>query len=305
MSLLSLSNGKGGGTLSVVRRRVVRREALGLVLWMSAVVVVYGTLALPFAFHLILMFLWLGGSGLTFIRMSRANLHDTEDVFQGSLNAVFRAHEDIITRMAIYSEAKDALTGEHLHRVRETATLVARELGLEIEDARAIGKAAVAHDLGKIGIPDAILGKPGKLTAEEFETIKTHTEIGERVLGQSPLFELERQAARFHHERWDGNGYPDGLAGTNIPLVARITSVADVFDALVTRRPYKEPWSEGVATTYLKENAGTRFDPEVVAAFVRVLERGEINGHRPPRRVDLSPPVREPVRESVAVLSVR
>jgi HD-GYP domain-containing protein (c-di-GMP phosphodiesterase class II) len=81
--------------------------------------------------------------------------------------------------------------------------------------------------------------------------------------------------------------------------------VADVFDALVTRRPYKEPWSEGVATTYLKENAGTQFDPEVVAAFVRVLERGEINGHRPPRRVDLSPPVREPVREPVAILSVR
>lgn len=305
MSLLSLSNGRGGSTLSVVRRRVVRREALGLALWMGALAVVYGTLALPFALQLLLMFLWLGGSGLMFIRMSRANLRDTEEVFQGNLNAVFRAHEDVITRMAIYSEAKGAHTGEHLHRVRETATLVACELGLEIEDARAIGKATVAHDLGKIGVPEAILGKPGKLTAEEFETIKTHTEIGERVLGQSPLFELERQAARFHHERWDGDGYPDGLTGTNIPLVARITSVADVFDTLVTRRPYKEPWSEGVAVTYLKESAGTLFDPDVVAAFLRVLERGEIRGHRPPRRVDLSPPVREPAGEPVAALSVR
>lgn len=305
MSLLSLYKGTGGSTLSVVRRRVVRREALGLALWTGAVVVVYGTLALPFALHLLVMFLWLAGSGLTFIRMSRANLRDTEEVFQGSLNQVLRAQEDILTRMAMYSEAKDALTGEHLHRVRETATLVARELGLEIEEARAIGKAAVAHDLGKIGIPDAILGKAGKLTDEEFDVIKTHTGIGERVLGQSPLFELERQAARCHHERWDGSGYPDGLTGTNIPLVARITSVADVFDALVTRRPYKEPWSEGVAATYLKENAGTHFDPDVVQAFLRLLERGEIKGHRPPRIVDLSAPAPEPAREAVAVPAAR
>ena len=291
--------------VSVVRRGVVRREALGLILWMGAIVVVLGTLALPIAAQLLLMFLWLGGSGLTFIRMSRANLREAEDVFQERLNGVLRAHEDVITRMAMYSEAKDDLAGEHLHRVRETATLVARELGMEIEEARAIGKAAVAHDIGKIGVPDAILGKAGKLTAEEFETIKAHTEIGERVLGPSPVFELERQAARFHHERWDGGGYPDGLTGTNVPLVARITSVADVFDTLVTRRPYKEPWSEGVAAVYLKENAGTQFDPDVVAAFLRVLERGEIKGHRPPRKVDLSPPVREAVREPVAALAVR
>ncbi len=286
--------------LSVVRRRVIRREALGLLLWMGAVVVVYGTLPLPFTVHLFVMFVWLAGSGLTFIRISRANMRDTEEVFQESLHHVLSAHEDIVTRMAMYSEAKDALTGEHLFRVRETATLVARELGLDMEEARAIGRAAVAHDLGKIGIPDAILGKPGKLTDEEFETIKTHTEIGERVLGRSPLFALERQSTRHHHERWDGSGYPDGLTGTNIPLVARITSVADVFDALVTRRPYKEPWSAGVAATYLKENAGTQFDPDVVAAFVRLLERGAVNGHGPPRNADLSEPAPEPAPESVA-----
>ena len=286
--------------LSVVRRRVARREVLGLVLWIGAVLVVYGTLPLPFAVHLFVMFVWLAGSGLTFIRISRANLRDTEEVLQASLNQVLRAQEDILTRMAMYSEAKDALTGEHLHRVRETATLMASELGLDIEEARAIGKAAVAHDLGKIGIPDAILGKAGKLTAEEFDIIKTHTEIGERVLGQSPLFELERQAARYHHERWDGSGYPNGLTGTNIPLVARITSVADVFDALVTRRPYKEPWSNGVAATYLKENSGTHFDPDVVTAFLRLLERGEINVHKPSRKADLSEPAPAPEPESVA-----
>ncbi|HEY5640223.1 MAG TPA: HD domain-containing phosphohydrolase [Dehalococcoidia bacterium] len=303
MSLLALSNGKAGSTLSVVRRRVMKREALALFLWVGAVLVVFGTLAAPFALHLLVMFVWLAGSGFVFIRLSRANMRDTEAVFQESLNGVLRAQEDIITRMAMYSEAKDALTGEHLHRVRETATLVACELGLDIEEARAIGKAAVAHDLGKIGIPDAILGKPGKLTTEEFDTIRTHTSIGERVLGTSPLFELERQAARYHHERWDGSGYPDGLTGTNIPLVARITSVADVFDALVTRRPYKEPWSKGVAATYLKENAGTHFDPDVVQAFLRLLQRGEINGHKPSRNGDLTAPAPEPVPEPAAELA--
>ena len=265
---------------------------------MVTLAVGFGTLPVETALPLFLIFL--AGSGLTFVRMSRANLRQADDVFQASLNRVLRAHEDIIMRTAMYSEAKDALTGEHLYRVREMATQLASELGMEIEEARAIGRAAVAHDLGKIGIPAAILGKPGKLTAEEFEIIKTHTEIGERLLGLSALFELERQAARYHHERWDGSGYPNGLTGTNIPLVARITSVADVFDALVTRRPYKESWSEDVAAKYLKRNAGTQFDPDIVAAFVRLLERGEINGHGPPRKVDLSEPAPESEPESIA-----
>jgi len=268
---------------------------------MAAVAVVFGTPALPTVIPLVLLFL--AGSGLTFVRMSRANSRRTEEVFEESLNRVLRAHEDIIMRMATHSEAKDAMTGAHLYRVRETATLIASELGLEIEEARAIGRAAVAHDLGKIGIPDGILGKPGELTADEFEIVKTHTEIGERVLGLSALFELDRQAARYHHERWDGNGYPDGLTGTNIPLVARITSVADVFDALITRRPYKEPWSEGVSATYLKENAGTHFDPGVVAAFLRLLERGDIRGHRPRQKADLTAPRPERAPEPVAVLA--
>ncbi len=270
---------------------------------MVAAEVVLGAPSLPTALPLFLIFL--AGCGLTFVRMSRGNLRRTEEVFQESLNRVLRAHEDIVMRMAIYSEAKDALTGEHLYRVRESATLVASELGFEVEEARAIGRAAVAHDLGKIGIPDEILGKPGKLTAEEFEIMKTHTEIGVRVLGLSPLFELERQAALCHHEQWDGSGYPDGLTGTNIPLVARITSVADVFDALVTRRPYKEPWSEDVAAEYLKEHAGTHFDPDIVAAFLRLLERGEVKGHRPPPGADLGAPAPEPVRETIAARTAR
>jgi len=101
--------------------------------------------------------------------------------------------------------------------------------------------------------------------------MKEHTLIGHRVLGDSPLFDLERQCARHHHERWDGTGYPDKLAGPAIPLVARITSVADVFDALMSKRPYKEPWLREKALQYLRDNAGSHFDPEVVEAFLRSL----------------------------------
>jgi putative two-component system response regulator len=171
--------------------------------------------------------------------------------------------------MATYSEARDAFTGEHLVRVKSYAISIARELGLPEAECDAIGKAAIAHDLGKIGIPDRVLGKPAKLSELEFEVMKEHTIIGHRVLGDSPLFHLERQCARHHHERWDGSGYPDGLSGEAIPLVARITSVADVFDALMAKRPYKEPWSREEALQYLRDNSGSHFDPRVVGAFLR------------------------------------
>ena len=189
---------------------------------------------------------------------------------------ISEAHEGLVTQMAVYSEAKDALTGEHLVRVRTIARLLALELGHSSADADALAKAAVAHDLGKIAIPEAVLGKPDRLTPEEFEIVKRHTEIGARVLGASPLFELERQCARHHHEWWDGSGYPDGLAAETIPLVARITSVADVYDALITRRPYKEPWPEEQAIQYIIDRAGTQFDPALVAAFTRLDRSGQL-----------------------------
>ncbi len=178
--------------------------------------------------------------------------------------------------MAVYSEAKDALTGEHLVRVRAIARALALELGHLDAEADALAKAAVAHDLGKIAMPEALLGKPGRLTPEEFDVIKQHTKIGFSILGTSPLFELERQCARHHHEWWDGNGYPDGLAGDAIPLVARIASVADVYDALITRRPYKEPWPEEQAVQYINERSGTQFDPGVVEAFAALVRCGRL-----------------------------
>ena len=279
------------GRIHIARRYVRRREAIGLLLWVAAIAVVYGTLVLPFYLHLLLVFLWLLGSGVTFVGLTRQNLKDTESVFEESLCRISEAHEELVTQMAVYSEAKDALTGEHLVRVRAIARLLALELGHSDADADALGKAAVAHDLGKIAIPEAVLGKPGRLTPEEFGLIKQHTVIGARVLGTSPLFDLERQCARHHHEWWDGNGYPDGLAGDAIPLVARIASVADVYDALITRRPYKEPWPEEQAVQYIKERAGTQFDPDVVRAFDR-LDRAR----KLPRR-----PVEAPV--AVAVIA--
>ncbi len=197
-------------------------------------------------------------------------------MFEESLSQIADAHEETLMRMAVYSEARDAFTGEHLHRVRSIARELALVLGCGAHEAEAIGKAAIAHDLGKIGVPDAVLGKPGKLTPEEFEVIKTHAEIGEQVLAGSPLFELERQCARHHHERWDGSGYPDGLAGDRIPLVARITSVADVFDALTSKRPYKDAWPSDRGLEYLEEHSGTHFDPDIVGAFRRLYETGVI-----------------------------
>lgn len=266
------------GGIHIARRLITRRELIGLLLWVGAVGVVYGTLPLPFNVHLLLVFLWLVGSGSTFIALTRRNLRETKEVFEDSLCRISEAHEQLVTQMATYSEARDALTGEHLERVKQYAADIARALDLPDADCEALGKAAIAHDLGKIGIPDRVLGKPGKLTDVEFDVMKEHTLIGQRVLGDSPLFELERQCARHHHERWDGTGYPDGLAGEAIPLVARITSVADVFDALMSSRPYKEPWTRQAALQYLRDNAGSHFDPAVVDAFLR--SQGETTSRR-------------------------
>jgi HD-GYP domain-containing protein (c-di-GMP phosphodiesterase class II) len=258
------------------RSKMRIREFLGLLLWAASLVVIFGTVPLPFPLHLALVFLWLMTSGAVFVRLSRANVADMERVFQESLSHVSGAHDDIVMQMAKYSEARDAFTGEHLQRVRQIATQLALELGKSPEEAEIIGKAAIAHDIGKIGIPDYVLGKTGRLTEEEYSLIKTHTVIGAQILGASPLFNLERDCALHHHEWWNGCGYPNGLAAEAIPLVARIASVADVYDALVSWRPYKEPWSVERTVNYLEERSGTQFDPSVIEAFLRLHKRGEL-----------------------------
>jgi putative two-component system response regulator len=176
---------------------------------------------------------------------------------------------EVLDRLALAGEFRDDDTQEHAQRIGRTAGQLAVELGLAAGVADLLSQAAPLHDIGKIGIPDAILLKPGRLTDAEFEAIKQHTVIGARILsgGRTPLIRLAEDVALTHHERWDGNGYPEGRTGAATPLHARIVSVADVFDALTHERPYKEAWPVDRALEEIESQRGRQFDPDVVSAF--------------------------------------
>ena len=184
-----------------------------------------------------------------------------------------KSRKELIRRLGLAAEYKDNETGLHVQRMAEYARLIAIELGFNETDADTLESAAPMHDIGKLGIPDKILCKPGRLTDEEFEVIKTHPEIGARILDNpdSELLRVAREVALYHHEKWDGSGYPYGLKGEEIPLVARIAALADVFDALVCVRPYKRSWSVEEALALFEEQKGKHFDPQVVEAFIRIL----------------------------------
>jgi putative two-component system response regulator len=183
------------------------------------------------------------------------------------------AQREILTRLALAAEYRDDQTGEHTRRVGHMAALLARELGLTDAEVELIRQAAPLHDIGKLGIPDAVLMKPSKLTPEEYEVMKGHTEIGARLLSGSrfPLLRLAQEIARTHHEWWNGGGYI-GLLGEQIPLASRIVSVADTFDAITQDRPYRAGTTIRKAVEELRRQAGSQFDPVVVDAIARVLE---------------------------------
>ncbi|PKO48613.1 MAG: hypothetical protein CVU31_05165 [Betaproteobacteria bacterium HGW-Betaproteobacteria-4] len=182
------------------------------------------------------------------------------------------ARTDAIRRLGTASEYRDNETGMHIMRMTHFATAIAKALGLPPETRELLSICAPMHDVGKIGIPDAILLKPGRLSADEYEVMKTHTDIGKRLLnGEDTLIQTAQDIAACHHEHWDGNGYPHGLAGEAIPLLARICAVSDVFDALTSIRPYKEPWPFEEAVAWVRANSGSHFDPAVVAAFDQAL----------------------------------
>lgn len=179
---------------------------------------------------------------------------------------------DTIMRLSRAAEHRDPETGAHVLRMAHFARLIARELGLPEEEQALLLHAAPMHDVGKVGTPDAILLKPGRLTPEEMAVMRQHAQIGHDILVGSASIYLQAAAeiALSHHERWDGGGYPRGLAGPAIPLHGRIVAVADVFDALTSARPYKPAWSLERAHEYLVQNAGSHFDPACVEAFLRV-----------------------------------
>ena len=165
-------------------------------------------------------------------------------------------------------EARDTDAGLHLKHIQHYSRALALRLGCDEQEADEIAYAALIHDVGKAQVPDAILKKAGPLTFEERQEIQKHTIWADAVLADDEAFTCARQVARSHHEKWDGSGYPDGLAGEQIPYAARIVAVADVFDALISERPYKHAWPIGEAIAELRLISGTHFDPEIVEAFV-------------------------------------
>jgi putative nucleotidyltransferase with HDIG domain len=182
------------------------------------------------------------------------------------------AQLDTLRRLAIVAEYRDDNTADHTERVAELAAHLAKGLGLPDRAVWLIRRAAVLHDVGKIAVPDDILLKPGRLTDEEFEVVKTHATLGARVVAgaESDVLQTAERIVRHHHERWDGTGYPDALAGEDIPIEARLVSVADVFDVLVHERPYKESWTVEAAAEEIRRGAGTQFAPAAVEAFERL-----------------------------------
>jgi len=189
--------------------------------------------------------------------------------------ALESSHRDAILMLAHAGHYNDNDTGAHIWRMAAYARELALGHGWGREAADELELAAPMHDTGKLGIPHAILQKPAALDAAEWNVMRTHPAIGAAILSQSraPVFKLAAEVALRHHEKWDGSGYPDGLAGTDIPESARIVALADVFDALSMARPYKEPWPIERISAYITENSGKHFDPALVACYFKVLPK--------------------------------
>ncbi|MBF0188181.1 MAG: HD domain-containing protein [Magnetococcales bacterium] len=192
----------------------------------------------------------------------RQRTHDLEEMMR---SAVFMLGDA--------GHYNDTDTGVHIWRMAAYSAVLAREAGWQQEQIELLEMAAPMHDTGKIGIPDAILKAPRKLTMEEWTVMRQHTTIGHQILAKSdtPLFRMAADVALYHHEKWDGSGYPTGLSGLEIPESARIVAIADVFDALTMKRPYKEPWPVDKAVATLQKDAGAHFDPTCIELFSDVL----------------------------------
>lgn len=190
---------------------------------------------------------------------------------------LFAARREVLERLALAAEFRDDQTGEHTRRVGQLSAQIAQRMDQDSAFVESIGAAALLHDLGKIGIPDEILLKPGPLDNFEYDLMKEHTRIGARILSDcsEPVMRMAQEIALTHHEWWNGKGYPSRLSGTDIPLSGRIVAVADAFDAMTSKRPYKDPLPVDAAINEIITCQGNQFDPSVVTAFVEVVFRNE------------------------------
>lgn len=200
-----------------------------------------------------------------------------ETKIQQATNEVISRELEILSRLAKIGEYRCNITGKNMRRMGYFTSIIAEEMGINEDIREALKHSAAIHDIGKVGIPDSILMKPGPLTKQEFNTIKSHTNIGYDILKESPspYLKLGATIALQHHEKFDGSGYPFSLKGKEIAIETRISTIADVFDALISKRPYKEPWPIDRAYDYIRRDSGTHFDPDCVQAFLN--KRGKIN----------------------------
>ena len=218
-------------------------------------------------------------------------------------DSISRMHLATVEALATAIDAKDEITHDHVYRVRVYACGLARHFGLSELEIEALKAGALLHDVGKIAVPDYILNKPGKLTAAEFEKMKIHTIVGAQIMERVNFPYPVVPIVRHHHERWDGRGYPDGLSAQHIPLTARILTVADCFDAVRENRQYRKGMSREESCQYLRENAGSQFDPSVVEAFLTNLPRyeAEIVAHKASQEPLLSPTTQAGLSESALI----
>jgi CRP-like cAMP-binding protein len=198
-----------------------------------------------------------------------------EDTVRERTEELRRTHLDIVRRLAQAAEWHDDTTGRHVSRMSKLAHRLALAAGMAREQAEMLLQASALHDIGKIGIPDRVLLKPGKLDADEWELMKTHTTIGAQLLAgsSSEVVQMAERIALTHHERWDGRGYPHGLAGDEIPFESRICTIADVFDALLSERPYKKAWPLSETLAEIARMSGSAFEPWLVDVFLREVAR--------------------------------
>ncbi len=196
-----------------------------------------------------------------------------EDLVRERTDELHSTQLEVIERLAHAAESRDEETGVHVQRIGRLAEHLGRAVGMSETDAERLRYASALHDIGKIGIPDSVLTKPGRLSPQEQQVMRRHTTIGAEILSgsRSPIVALAEVIARTHHERWDGSGYPAGLKGEAIPLGGRITAVCDVFDALLSQRRYKAAWSLDAALTELRRERGGHFDPQVLDAFLELV----------------------------------